>query len=54
MENTVGSRFYKNEQERDKQVKEKITKMLEKLNSSSIQEKQQALVKVNFFFDKTI
>ena len=46
MENTVGSRFYKNEQERDKQVKEKITKMLENLNSSTVKEKTQALVQV--------
>ena len=46
MENTVGSRFYKNEQERDKQVKEKITKMLENLNSSTVKEKKQALVQV--------
>uniref|UniRef100_H2ZFN5 DNA polymerase kappa n=1 Tax=Ciona savignyi TaxID=51511 RepID=H2ZFN5_CIOSA len=35
MDNTVGSRFYMNEQKREMQVNERITKMKEKLNSFS-------------------
>ena len=46
MENTVGSRYYKNEQKRDAQVKERIDKMKKRLQDFTSTEKKQALQKV--------
>lgn len=46
MENTVGSRYYKNEQKRDAQVKERIEKMKNRLLMFTVAEKSKALQKV--------
>ena len=49
MENTVGSRYYKNEQKRDAQVQERILSMKNRLSQYSEQEKKSALMKVDSF-----
>lgn len=46
MENTIGSRYYKNEQKRDKQVQEKVQKMKEQLKNFTPQQRKDALRKV--------
>nr|CAB3265009.1 DNA polymerase kappa-like [Phallusia mammillata] len=47
MENTVGSRYYKNEQKRDKQVQERIQKMKERSKCFSSQQRKEALQKAD-------
>ena len=46
MENTVGSRYYKNEQKRDAQVQERILKMKARFQLFSVLEKAAAMDKV--------
>ena len=47
MENTVGSRYYKNEQKRAAQVQERISKMKARLITVTASEKVAALQKVS-------
>ena len=48
MDNTKGSKFYKNQQKRDEQVQIRIRKMMSKLQSSSNSQKAAALKLVSF------
>lgn len=52
MDNTKGSKYYKNQQKRDEQVQGRIRKMLSKLQSSSKTQKAAAskLVSIYVYF----